>query len=115
MKCRGGFSPPDRLDNGLGRGKTAPTLLLYLILKGREKPSHTVVASNSQHLILNERGIPAPTLLSHLILKDHWSIPLWLTAGGPTLLQPGTTWLKTLLSDELSANTLHLSDTHLWP
>jgi hypothetical protein len=107
MKCRGGFSPPDRLDNGLGLGKHSPLQLLHLILKGRGKPVPILLL----HLILKGRGMPAATLVAYNSQRPV----VYPTVGGPTLLQPGTTWPKTLLSDELSANTLHLSDTHLWP
>jgi len=107
MKCRGGFSPPDRLDNGLGRGKIALIQLLHLILKGRGKPVPILLL----HLILNIRRIPATTPVAYNSQRPL----VYPTVGGPALLQPGTTWLETLLSDELSANTLHLSDTRLWP
>jgi hypothetical protein len=72
MKCRGEFSPPERLDYGLGRRKPAAKLLSHLFLKGRRKPATTI----SPHLILKGRRKPVSALLSHLILKDHWSIPL---------------------------------------
>jgi len=106
MKCRGGFSPPDRLNYGLLRGN----------------PPYTLAAFNSQLAVKS-----ASILLPHLILNWQENSPLniaafnsqrplvYPTVGGPTLLQPGTIWLKTLLSDALSANTLHLSDTCLWP
>jgi len=48
------------------------------------------------------------------VFNSQWPL-VYPIVGDPTLLQPGTIWLKTLLSDELSANTLHLSDTRLWP
>jgi len=68
---------------------------------------YTIVASNS-------RSAAKPRL--HIIVASNSQRPpVCSTVGGSTLLQPGTIWLKTLLSDELSANTLHLSDTRLWP
>jgi hypothetical protein len=67
MKCKGGFSPPYRLDYEPGRGKPASSLLSHLLLKGRRKPVTTLLS----HLIPKGRRKLASALLSHLILKDH--------------------------------------------
>src|SRR5262245_25634823 len=109
MKCRGGFSPPDRLRLRTWAAKTRHYTIVASNSQRAAKTRHyTIVASNFQRAT-------KPRLCAIVAFNSQRPL-VYSTAGGPTLLlQPGNTWLKTLLSDELSANTLHLSDTRLWP